>query len=209
MKKLCVTLLLILNFTVILALGDSLIVRISDTVTANSKNGRIEMIKIQVTIFNFSKNTVIINKQQGVTEAGSLTGEYIPNFCEIMDYRGRFRIFVFDQSNSSMVESSPLSVGDYVYFKKNGKLKYRYLEGIDNPKKIERAFRQDQRLRATSTTCSIESNTNVTFSMYIYLGDYQFCPNENYYMVLVYNNTDIPNLSRICIESNKLTLRVK
>jgi hypothetical protein len=203
------TIILILNFTIILAFSDSLKVRISDTITANSKNGRIEMIRIQVTVFNYSQNTLILNKQLGVTEGGSLTGDYIPNFCENVDYRGGFRIFLFDKFNSSLVQSPTRSVGDFVYFKKDGKLKYMYLEGIDNPKKIKRALRQYQRLKATSTQLTIESNSNATFTMKIYLGDYQFRQNEIYYMALVYNNKEIAYLSNVCLESNKLTLRVR
>jgi len=209
MKKLYLTLILISNFTIILALNDSLIVRISDTVTAKSKNGRIEVIEIQVNIFNYSKNKITMNKQIGVTELGSIDGSYDPNFCDRTVDRGLFRIFVFDQSNSSLIESPVLSVGDYVYFKKNGRLKYRYLEGVDNPKKIERAFRQDRRLRATSTQIGIGSHTSATFFMKIYLGGYQFWPNEIYYLELVYSNKEIGNLSKVCLESNKLTLRVR
>jgi hypothetical protein len=64
-----------------------------------------------------------MNKQIGVTELGSIDGSYDPNFCNRTVDQGLFKIFVFDQSNSPLFFSPVLSVGDYVYFKKNGSLK--------------------------------------------------------------------------------------
>ena len=194
---------------IVVASDEKVIIKINDTLEVESENGRIEMINIEVTIINHTNKTILLNRQTGVTEIGSLTGEYLPNYCDSIDYAGIFRIFVFNRLNKALLTSPLLSVGDYVYFTKKGKLKYVYLEGIDKPNEIKKEFRKEKRLGLQPSIIRLNPYQKVKYKAKIYLGDYLFTKNEIYYLSLVYNNKKERNLSDICIESNRLVLLIK
>jgi len=179
---------------------------IDDTVVVELVNNRVELIELNIKVVNNTDSSILLNQQKGIVETGSLTGDYISDYCESVDYKGLYRIFIFEHNNESLLSSPILSVGDYVYFTKSGKLEYVFLEGVDNPNKIKREFKKEKKLRSMPHSINVAAKECLTYKAKVYLGDFKLDEQRQYYLIVVYNNHSISSLSNICLESNRLTL---
>ena len=94
-------------------------------------------------------------------------------------------------------------------FTKDGEFKEVCLGGIDNPRKIKRAFKKEKRLREKHEIIEILPNNEVMYQAKIYLGNFEFVENQLYFITLVYNNKDNEVLSNLCLISNQLKLYIK
>lgn len=179
---------------------------IDDTLIVKLVDNRIESIELNIKVENNTDSSILLNQQKGIVEIGSLTGEYISNHCESINYKGTYRVFMFKYNNESLLSTPVLSVGDYVYFTQSGKLKYVFLEGVDNPNKIKREFNKEKKLRSKPHSINLAAGEYLAYKAKVYLGNFELDKNQKYYLVIVYNNQSISSLSNICLESNRLTL---
>lgn len=209
MKRLSVFLLFIINVYLSFALPVGIILNINDTITVKINDRRIEIIDIDIDVFNNTNEPIFINKQIGVVENVPTMemDKTLGNFC-YENYDGRYLFYLFDKLNTPLCENSLLSVGDFVYFTKKGSLKYVYLEGVDNPRKIKRELGKFAEECSIPSVIKIEPNERIKFITKIYLGAFLFESKQTYYITLVYNNKTKGVLSDVCLKSNSLVLKV-
>ena len=178
---------------------------VNDSVIAKLKGNKIETIELNIRIENNTNNAIIIRKQTGILEVGSLTGELLSNFCELSDYMGTFRKFIFFHDDKPLEEFNNI-LGMHVYFTKAGKIKYSKTSGFVNPRKLKRRLEREFRHQEKAININLDPNENLTYKIKIYLGNYKFEKKQHYYLVIVYNNKTIDSLSQICLKSNRIKI---
>jgi len=181
---------------------------VNDSVVVKLKDNKIEAIELNIRMENNTSSAIIFRKQTGILDVGSLSGELLPNFCELSDYMGTFRKFVFCHYDKPLDEFNIIH-GERAYFTKSGAIKYSKTNGFVNSRKLKRRLEREFRHQAKDINIVLDKNETLTYKMKIFLGNYKFEKNQNYYLVIVYNNKVIDSLSQICLKSNRMKIITK
>ena len=182
---------------------------VDDSVVVKLKNNKIETIEVNIRVENNTDSIITLNKQTGIIDPGSLPGELFPDFCKTSDYRGTFRKFLFSNDDISLTEDFHFNLNNRPYFTKSGKLKYSQTGGFVKPNKLKRRLKEEDKLRASDIKVNITPNGSLEHKVKVYLRNYKLEINQNYYLVIAYNNKRINSLSQICLISNRLKIVTK
>lgn len=137
---------------------------------------------VDIGIESLNSDTLIFKRQNEIIFGSLLHEEEVDNILNGIGF------FLYTDTFDLIKEvRSAISVGDIVYFNKRGKLKFTYLEGVENPKIFNRRINKyiDNRIN-TFEEIRLPPNEKRAITVYAYIGKKEFVPNNLKYIRFYY-----------------------
>lgn len=141
---------------------------------------------IEINVYNQGNDTITFTKKNEIIFGPVLHESESENTFE------GFGIFLFSNTFDLIKDiKSDLGVADIVFFDKNGKLRFLYLEGVDNPKVLTRRMDYYHKNRINvSEDIKILPDDKKTFITYVYIGKKEYIPNNFKYIKFYYKQDE-------------------
>ena len=141
---------------------------------------------IEINVYNQGNDTITFKKQNE-----SIFGPVLHDSESENTFEG-LGIFLFSNTFDLIKDiKSDIGVADFVFFDKNGKLRFLYLEGVDNPKVLTKRINYYHKNRINiSEDIKIPPNDKRAFIIYVYIGKKKYIPNNLKYIKFYYKQDE-------------------